>query len=241
MLETALPGAPANTLLSLLPRPEYRKLAAYLHAVTLPAKKTIYKRRATIDSVYFPTGCMISAMAVMADGASIEVATIGNEGMSGLTAMTGGLTSPYEVLVQVPGRALRLPIERFQEAIRDLGQFGRILGLYNTAFATQVSYSVACNGLHTIERRCCRWLLMCADRVGNDTIALTHEFLGVMLGVRRSSVSEVLKLLQERGLLRTRRGQVEIVDRKAVEKTSCECYGAVKSEFERLFGTERSS
>ena len=112
----------------------------------------------------------------------------------------------------------------------------KILGLYNIALQTQIGYSVACNGLHTIEKRCCRWLLMTQDRIDSDVLPLTHEFLSIMLGVRRSSVTEVLRPLQEQGLIDNGRGKVRVVNRKGLEAVSCECYRRTKEEFVRLFG-----
>jgi CRP-like cAMP-binding protein len=226
----------ANRLLALLPRVEYQRLSPRLKAVSLSPRQVLYKARSPIDYVYFPTSGIVSAMTIMEDGAAIEVATIGNEGMTGLTAFIGGKTSPYEVMVQVPGDGVRMSADVLKEVADQDGPLRRLLVLYHTAFATQVSYSVACNGLHKIERRCCRWLLMTADRVGTDVLPLTHEFLAVMLGVRRSSLTEVIHPLQERGLILNGRGKIRIVDRPGLEATSCECYRTVKEVFARLFG-----
>jgi CRP-like cAMP-binding protein len=218
-----------------LPSSEFRRLSPTLQAVPLVAKQNIFKVRARFDYVYFPTVGVISAMTVMEDGSAIEVATIGNEGMAGLTAAFGGETSPYEVMVQVSGEGLRMPTDVFAKEAGKDGPLRQIMVLYNTAFATQVSYSVACNGLHIVQKRCCRWLLMTQDRVGSNVLSLTHEFLAIMLGVRRASVTEVLLPLQERGLIRNGRGQIEIVDRPGLESLVCECYRAVNDEFARLF------
>jgi CRP-like cAMP-binding protein len=229
-------GQSANRLLALLPPVDYQRLLPRLHAVSLVPSQLIYKARSPMDYVYFPTTSMVSAMTIMDNGDAIEVATIGNEGMTGLTTFIGGETSPYELIVQVPGDALRMNADVLrQEASKD-GALRRLLVLYNTAFSTQVSYSVACNGLHKVEQRCCRWLLMTADRVGSDQLPLTHQFLAIMLGVRRSSVTEVLKPLQDRGLLRNGRGVIHITNRPGLEALSCECYRAVGDEFARLFG-----
>ncbi len=227
---------PANRLLALLPPADYQRLSPRLHAVPLPDKRVLYNARSPIDYVYFPSDCMISAMTRMEDGSAIEVATIGNEGMAGLTAFVGGESSPNEVMVQVGGDGLRMSADVLRDECSRDGPLRRLLVHYNTAYATQVSYSVACNGLHKVEQRCCRWLLMTADRVGSDVLPLTHEFLGVMLGVRRSSVTDVLQPLQERGLIQNTRGEIRVVNRPGLEATSCECYRAVKDEFARLFG-----
>jgi CRP-like cAMP-binding protein len=225
-----------NRLLSLLPQADYQRLAPHLQRISLPLKQILYRARSSIDEVYFPCTGMVSAMMIMDDGAAIEVATIGNEGMCGLTAFIGGKSSPNEVMVQVPGDGLRMRADVLKEEASHDGPLRRLLVLYNTAFSMQVSYSVACNGLHKVEKRCCRWLLMTADRVGSDDLPLTHEFLAVMLGVQRSSLTEVLHPLQERGLIRNSRGTIKILDRPGMEATSCECYKCVNEEFARLFG-----
>lgn|SRR6185295_4813944 len=225
-----------NRLLGLLPSSEWDRLVPQLQTVPLEPKQIIYHLRASIDYVYFPLSGVISAMAMMSDGSAIEVATIGNEGMSGQTAFNGGDTSPYEVMVQVAGEALRMKTSVFMDEVRKDGPFRSILVQYSTAFALQVSYAVACNGLHKIEPRCCRWLLMTQDRVGSNVLPLTHEFLAIMLGVRRASVTEVLQPLQERGLIRNSRGEIEILNRAGLEATACECYRVVSEEFIRLLG-----
>ncbi len=236
MPKTQIPSPlPGNRLLELLPRGDYQRLSGRLQAVTLNLRQLLYKAKAKIDFVYFPLSGIVSAMTVMRDGAAIEVATIGNEGMAGLTAFVGGESSPYEVMVQVEGNALRLSAESLKDELKRAGALQRLLIRYDTAFSMQVSYSVACNGLHKVEQRCCRWLLMCQDRVGSDVLPLTHEFLAIMLGVRRSSVTEVLQPLQKRGLVRNQRGKIHLLDRAGLEASSCECYQTVKDEFARLF------
>jgi CRP-like cAMP-binding protein len=226
-----------NRLLARLPQAEHHRLSQYLEPVSLKHSQTIYKVRAPFKHVYFPASGIVSAMTIMKDGSAIEVATIGNEGMTGLTAFAGGETSPYEVMVQVPGEGWRMTTDDFHRETGKESALRRLLVLYNTAFAMQVSYSVACNGLHKIEKRCCRWLLMTQDRVGSNTLQLTHEFLSIMLGVRRASVTEVLRPLQEQKLVSNSRGKIEILNRAGLEERACECYQAVNNEFDRLFGT----
>lgn len=236
-VNTQLPSSQsANKLLALLPVEVYQRLAPHLTMVTLSVNLVLYKARARMDYVCFPTSGIVSAMSIMQDGSAIEVATIGNEGMAGLTAFIGGETSPHEVMVQVAGDGLRMSAEQLKKECRRDSPLRALLVLYHTAFSTQVAYAVACNGLHKVEQRCCRWLLMTADRVGADELPLTHEFLAIMLGVRRSSVTEVLRPLQNLGLIRNSRGTIKIVDRTGLEARACECYRAVKAEFSRLFG-----
>jgi CRP-like cAMP-binding protein len=224
-----------NRLLARLPKSDQKRLAPLFQAVPLPLKHVFYKARSPIDYVYFPLRGIISAMTVMEDGTAIEVATVGNEGMVGLTAFVDGKTSPYEVMVQAAGDALRMKVNAFQREVSDDGALREILVRYHTAFSSQVSYSVACNGLHKVEQRCCRWLLMTQDRVGTDVLPLTHEFLSIMLGVRRASVTEVLQPLQERGVIRSVRGKIEVLDRSRLEKLACECYRAVTQAFALQF------
>ena len=226
----------ANRLLARLPEADLRRISPLLKAVPLPVKQVVYRAQSPIDWVYFPTDGIVSAMTVMSDGSAIEVATIGKEGMVGLTAFMGGETSPNEVIVQVVGQGFRMQVASLKEEVNRNPHLQKILVHYNTAYSVQVSYSVACNGLHTVEKRCCRWLLMTSDRIGSNLLPLTHEFLAIMLGVRRPSVTEVLRPLQERGLVRNGRGEIEIVDRPGLEGLACECYRAVNQEFARLFG-----
>ena len=225
-----------NRLLARLSPEEYDRLSASLELVALKPKHILNNVLSPITHVYFPISGIISAMTVMGDGRAIEVATIGSEGVAGLNAFVGGETSPYEVMVQVPGEALRLKVEIFKKESSVEGRLRQILVHYNTAFTMQLSYAIACNGLHNIERRCCRWLLMTQDRVGADVLNLTHEFLAIMLGVRRASVTDVLRPLQKRGLIHNERGEIRIVDRPGLEALACECYSAVNQEFVRLFG-----
>ena len=230
------PPPPANRLLALLPPADFRRLSPCLQAVTLPARRVLHEYRSPIDYVYFPTGGLVSAVTRMGDGAAIEVAAVGSEGVVGLTAFVGGESSPNELVVRVAGHGLRVAADvLLREAGKD-GPLRRLLGLYHTAYATQVSYAAACNGLHKVEQRCCRWLLAAADRVGSAVLPLTHESLAATLGVRRASVTQALRLLQQRGLVENSRGVVRVVDRPGLEATSCECYRAVKGEFTRLFG-----
>jgi len=229
-------SARSNKLLACLPTAELEKLAPLLREVPLDAKQIIYHVRSSIDYVYFPTSGVISAMTLMEDGSAIEVATIGNEGMAGLIAVTGIETSPYEVMVQVRGTGFRMEVQAFKQEVAKSSALHDILMRYNVAFSVQVSYSVACNGLHTIEKRCCRWLLMAQDRVGSKELLLTHEFIAIMLGVRRPSVTDLLQALQKKGLINCGRGRIEILDRPGLERMTCECYRRTNEEFERQFG-----
>jgi len=188
-----------------------------------------------VHCVYFPNKGVVSAVTVMKDGSSIEVATIGNEGMAGMPAFLNHGESPNRMIVQVEGDALRMEAATLLAETKEGLPLRHLLFTYQTAFNYQVSQSVACNGLHTVQPRCCRWILMTHDRALADEFPLTHEFLAQMLGVRRVSVTEVLKPLQDAGLIRNHRGRMTVLDRKGLEKASCECYQSVIDEFARLF------
>lgn len=164
----------------------------------------------------------------------IEVATIGREGGAGLPTFVKSQASPHRVFCQVPGEVLRIELELLQKAAQQEGPLRSLLFSYQAAFLFQISQSVACNGTHVLEERCCRWLLMTHDRVDGDEIELTHEFLAAMLGVRRSSVTETLQALKAKGLIDYGRGKITILDRAAMEEGSCECYRAVIDEYDRL-------
>jgi CRP-like cAMP-binding protein len=237
MPKTKPPSAPqGNRLLARLPPKEYQHLLPRLQLVPLALKQVLYESRSPIDYAYFPSRGVVSALTVMADGKGIEVATIGDEGMVGLPLLVGAKTTVHRVIVQVPGEALRIAENVLREEVSRDSPLRRLLVLYHTAFLAQVSQAVACNGLHSVHQRCCRWLLMTQDRAHSEVFPMTHEFLAAMLGVRRSTVSEVLEPFQEQGLIRSNRGTVTVLDRKGLEAGSCECYRSIIEEFERLFG-----
>jgi CRP-like cAMP-binding protein len=224
-----------NLLLARLPASERERLINRMRPVTLEFKKVVYHNRASIEYVYFMSSGAASAMTVMENGSAIEVATIGYEGLVGHSILFSGSESTNEVIMQVPGEGLRMDADVLrQEATQD-SPLRRLLHCYNAAYTVQLAQSVGCNGLHNIQQRCCRWLLITLDRMESNVVPLTHEFLSIMLGVRRASVTEVLRPLHEQGLVNNSRGAITILDRSGLEKLSCECYRKVKDEFERVF------
>jgi CRP-like cAMP-binding protein len=237
MPKTRPQAAPhGNQLLARLPPQEYQRLVPHLQLVPLEMKHVLYEARSLIDYAYFPNRGVVSALTVMEDGRAIEVATIGDEGMVGLPLLVGANTTADRMIVQVPGEALRMGADVLRgEASRD-SPMRRLLVLYHSAFLSQVSKAVACNGLHSVHQRCCRWLLMTQDRAHSDVFPMTHELLAEMLGVRRSTVSEVLEPLKKQGLIRYSRGKFTVLDREGLKAGSCECYRRINEEFERLFG-----
>jgi len=223
-----------NRILARLPQEELTRFHPLFRQVPLKFEELLNEAHDPIEFVYFPCSGVISAITVMNDATSIEVATIGNEGMVGLLAFFGGEESTHRHLIQVAGEAQRMDVKAFRAEEQRAGPFRDLMVKYNTVFHCQISQAIACNGLHKIQRRCCRWILQTHDRAGTDEFPLTHEFLSHMLGVRRVSVTDVLKPLQEAGWIKTYRGQVTVLDRKGLEKESCECYQTVKDEYERL-------
>src|SRR4051812_4159094 len=228
-------AAPRNRLLDRLPGAEYRRLLPLLEPVLMPHGQVLYEAHGPIDYAYFPLDAVVSAVTVMRDGDAIEVATVGNEGLVGHYGF-GGKVSPHRVVVQISDGALRIPAGVLQEATLEDGTLRDLLAAYHVAFLTQMSQSVACNGLHRLEQRCSRWLLMSRDRVGSDELRLTHEYLAIMLGARRASVTEALAPLQEEGLVRSSRGRISILDGAGLEERSCECYAVVRDTYDRLLG-----
>ena len=225
-----------NQLLARLPPAEYQRILPRLQFVALELKHVIYEARSPIDYAYFPNRGVISALTVMDDGRAIEVATIGDEGMVGLPLLIGAKTTGNRMIVQVPGDAMRMAEDALREEVGRDSPLRQLLVLYHTAFLAQVSQAVACNGLHSVHKRCCRWLLMTQDRAHSDVFPMTHEFLAEMLGVRRSTVSEVLEPFQKKGLIRYSRGKCTVLDREGLKAGACECYRVIAKEFERLFG-----
>jgi CRP-like cAMP-binding protein len=225
-----------NALLAFLPDKELDHLQPRLTSVSMAIRDVVYQPNGPIRDVYFPLSGVFSLLVVMSDGAAVEFGTIGNEGMVGIPVFLGSGTSPHRVIAQVPGEALRMGADEFEDELARGGTLSDVLKRYNQALLNQMAYSVACNRLHSIEERMCRWLLMTHDRVGTDQFPLTQEFLALMLGVRRPSVTVAAGVLQRAGLIAYGRGRVLVLDRPGLEAASCECYAAVKAEFERLIG-----
>jgi CRP-like cAMP-binding protein len=186
--------------------------------------------------VYFPETAVFSIISRMADGAAVEVGTVGNEGMVGVGVFLGADASVNETVAQIPGAAGRIESARFVDGAATRPELRRLLNRYTEAYLTQVAQTAACNRLHGIEARCARWLLMTHDRVGEaERFPLTQEYLAIMLGVRRGGVSLAAGMLRDAGLIRYSRGAIRVVDRSGLEKMACECYGIVRRHFDRLF------
>jgi len=224
-------------ILAFLPAEEFQALIPQLQPVTLSQGQVVYESNAAVDHVYFVDEGMISVVSTMRDGASIEVGTIGKEGMAGKSVVLGVEKMPYRHIVQVAGTARRLSTEILMAELEKDHTLRQLLNRYVAAFNFQAMQGVACNGLHSVVQRCCRWLLTTQDRLGSEELNITHEFLAQMLGVRRASVTEVLRPLQTEGMIRTSRGKVVILDSHRLAHASCECYGIIRNEYQRLLGS----
>lgn len=225
-----------NQLLSALSTQEYERLLPHLETVSLPFKQILYAPNQLIQYVYFPKNGIISLVNITEDGRTVEAATVGNEGMAGIAVFLGADKMLSQAVSQIAGEAVRMKSDVFRREVLPGSQLHNLLLRYTQALLNHISQSVACNCLHTVESRCCRWLLITHDRVNSDQFPLTQELLSQMLGVRRASVSEVAGTLQKAGLIRYSRGRIKILDRCGLEATSCECYQVVKAEFDRLLG-----
>lgn len=226
----------ANRLLALLPARDYRRLHRHLERIPLTYRQSLYRARRPLDFVYFIETGVGSLVNTMANGQAAEVGTIGNEGVVGLPLLLGDDRAPTSVYVQVPGAGLRMPAARFSAELARSASMRLVMHRYAHALFNQVAQSAACNHFHSIQQRCCRWILMTHDRMESDEFLLTQEFLAMMLGVQRTGVSVAAGALQRAGLIRYRRGVVTILDRRGLRQGACECYGISKREFDRLLG-----
>jgi CRP-like cAMP-binding protein len=228
-----------NILLDTLSDDEYQLLKPRLYKVHLQPKDVIGERGAAPIHIHFPCTAVFSVLASMSDGSTVEVSTIGREGFVGIETLAGGETWTETTICQVEGDSVRIPLADFKEAIAGDTPLRRIAQRYLLVYLGMISQSVACNRLHPLEARFARWVLMTQDRVGSDEIQLTQEFLAIMLGVQRSSVSLMAGNFQQAGLIQNRRGRMTILDRRGLEDASCECYAAVREQFRRVLGIDQ--
>lgn len=226
-----------NRILAALPTQEYQRLLKQLTPVSLPIGDILYKTDERITEVYFVNTGVVSLVANMKDGGSVEVGLVGNDGMVGLSVVLGDDVSPNQAIVQIADGAMRLSVSALRKELKGGGALLGLLLRSTLAMLKQVSQTAACNGTHVVAERLARWLLMCHDRVTGNEINLTQEFISQMLGIRRSGVSEAAIGLQSRELISYSRGVIRIIDRRGLEELACECYGIVRAESERLLHT----
>jgi CRP-like cAMP-binding protein len=237
-LETlrVIDGQPVvNRLLTGLPSADFDRIVPLLSSFPSAVRQVLQEHGKPIESVFFPNGCVTSTTTLMEDGAMVEVATVGREGLVNVTALFLNRAAVGEVMVQVSnGVIFALPIAAFREEIDRNGPFRELVNRYAQAFLFQSMRATACNALHQLEHRCARWLLETRDRVGADEFGLSHEFLSIMLGVHRPTVSVALGTLQRAGFINSRRGTIQVIDGSGLEQASCECYRAIRTHFESL-------
>jgi CRP-like cAMP-binding protein len=223
-----------NRLLAALPPAGYERIAPFLEPVELRSGEVLYQSGQPIDYLYFPTGAMVSLVSQMAGGHEIEVGVTGFEGLVGLPYLMGAEVSPLMNMAQMPGGAMRARASALRDEFGRCGPLQRSLLRYAQSVMVMASQAAACNALHTLSERLAKWLLMSHDRARGDELPLTHEFLSMMLGVRRAVVTEAAVVLQTEGLIKYRRGHITVTDREGLEGFACECYPVVKAEFDRI-------
>ena len=223
----------SNKILAALPHEEMGPLAAKLKPVPLPLGEILYMPEQKIEYVYFVNSGVVSLLAALENGATVEAGLIGPEGMAGISVILGADSTPNQALIQAEGDALRIASKDIQTEFRKGGRLRDLLLRYTHTLFTQVAQTAACNRLHTIEQRLARWLLLTQDRVGRNDFVLTQDFLSRMLGVRRAGVSVAANTLRQAGLIDYHRGTMIILDRAGLENYSCECYGIVRAEYDR--------
>lgn len=228
----------ANRILTALPDEEYEHLRPYLEPVSLAYKEVLYEVGAPIPYAYFLNEALISVIATTRDGAAVEVAIAGNEGMIGISAFLGNYHVPYRAVVQVPGSALRIKAEALKAEFNKGGLLHDLLHHYLYALLVQLAQSVACNRLHQLEQRLSRWLLVARDRAQSDQFYLTQELLSLMLGVGRNGVNTAAGSLRQKGLIDYSRGKITILDQAGLALVTCECYGIVKEVFDNFLALD---
>jgi CRP-like cAMP-binding protein len=238
VVKRRVPGDPpqsTNRLLAALPADEYRRLLPQLKPAPLKLKRTIYKPGDVVDEVYFPCGGFVSVVTVLANGAMVEAATIGREGIVGVSALIPGYREHGLTMVQMETEhCVRMPAAAFRREMDRRGAFFDVITRFTQAMLASSMQSTACNAVHRIENRLARWLLMAHDRVDGDRFPLTQEFVAMMLGAARPTVTIVAGSLQRAGLITYKRGHVVIVNRKKLEQASCECYRATTMLLDRI-------
>ena len=223
-----------NRILASLPARDLALLAPSLTQLDMEKGRLLYDPGDAITAVYFPIDCVISVMTMMESGEAIESVTIGREGAYGLASAISPREALSRAIVQVPGRTCRISVAALHEVWQRSPALQVLVAKHGDALFAHSAQSVACNALHSVEQRFCRWLLACHDRIDLDTVSLTQEFLADMLGVQRTTVTAVARSLQAKGMIRYRRGIVDILDRPGLEAIACECYDAVRRVYDRM-------
>jgi CRP-like cAMP-binding protein len=228
------PGLTENYLLAALPVAEWQRWLPQLERVDMPLGQVLYESGGTLSHVYFPTTAIVSLLYVMENGASAEIAVVGNEGIVGISLFMGGDSTSSRAVVQSAGVGLRLEAQTLKEEFNRAGPVLHLLLRYTQALITQMAQTAVCNRHHSLDQQLCRWLLLSLDRLQGNELVMTQELIANMLGVRREGVTEGALKLQQAGLIRYSRGHISVLDRDGLETRSCECYAVVKKEYDRL-------
>ncbi len=223
-----------NHLLAALPPADFARMKVGLKLVPMPLGDVLYESGSHQRRVYFPTTAIVSLLYMMADGASAEIAVVGNEGIIGVSLFMGGETTPSRAVVQSAGHAYQLTGRRLKDEFNRGGAMQHLLLRYTQALLTQMAQTAVCNRHHSLDQQLCRWLLLSLDRLVGVELVMTQELIANMLGVRREGVTEAAGRLQKAGLIKYSRGRITVLDRTGLEKRTCECYAVVKKEFDRL-------
>jgi CRP-like cAMP-binding protein len=230
-----------NHLLAALPETAWMRWAASLELVQMPLGEVLYEPGIALDYVYFPITSIVSLLYVMANGASAEIAVVGNEGIVGVSLFMGGESTPSRAVVQSAGSGCRLKAQLMKDEFNKTGPVLHLLLRYTQALITQMSQTAVCNRHHSLDQQLCRWLLLSLDRLQGNELKMTQELIANMLGVRREGVTEGALKLQKAGLIRYARGHITVLDRPGLETRSCECYAVVKKEYGRLLPAQLAS
>jgi len=236
MLVSLPQGQIGNRILASLPAKEYERILPHLEHISFAPDQVVCESGAQMDYIYFLTSSTIYLLYVVESGATAEIGIIGNEGVLGIALFMGDDATPYRAVVQTAGGALRMKAHALREEFARGGEFQRLLLRYTQSLMIQISQTAVCNRLHTVEQQLCRLLLLSHDRGRSDELLMTQELIANMLGVRREGITHAARQLRKAGLIRYIRGHIEILDRRGLEASACECYQVVENEFERLFG-----
>ncbi len=227
-----------NHLLSALPVAEFKRMSPHLELTPMPLGEVYYESGGKLQHVYFPITSIVSLHYIMENGASAEIAGVGKEGMLGISLFMGGNNTPSRASVRAAGFGYKMKAQLLIDEFNRAGSMQRLLLRYTQALITQTSQTAVCNRHHSVAQQLCRWLLLTLDRMPSNELILTQELIARMLGVRREGIAEVLRKLQETGLIRYHYGHITVLDRSGLEDQACECYNVVKSEFDRLLGLD---
>jgi CRP-like cAMP-binding protein len=230
-----------NRLLASLPPEEWKRWAPLLERVDMPLGQVLYEPGATLGYVYFPLTAIVSLLYVMENGASAEIAVVGNEGIVGVSLFMGGESTPSRAVVQSAGEGCRLKASSMKSEFNKAGPVLHLLLRYTQALITQMAQTAVCNRHHSLDQQLCRWLLLSLDRLQGHELVMTQELIANMLGVRREGVTEGALKLQKSGLIKYSRGHILVLDRKGLEARTCECYAVVRREYDRLLPEKLAS